>query len=170
MEEPERQPSWKWAIRLSLLMSCWYEQIDYSATWLESSRRSTLVRCTPLISIFSLSVYLLSDQVSSSYTRCWGSPSIILDQLRYNLLQCLGYRRTGEVWWTPWRILYSRSMRYHYVRRYVTYHLQECAQLASWLGARVWKYSHRPLRQQGGCEGGLLRVSRMVSGLIFYIF
>lgn len=45
--------------------------------------------------------------------------------------------------------LLNSSVCYHHVRRHLSGHLQERAQLASRLGPRLREHSHRPLRQQG---------------------
>ena len=45
----------------------------------------------------------------------------------------MGYRRSGEVRWSPRWILHQRPVRCHHVRRDLAYHLQERPQLAPYV-------------------------------------
>ena len=45
----------------------------------------------------------------------------------------VGHRWSGEVWWSPRWILHQRPVRYHHVRRYLAYHIQERPQLAPYV-------------------------------------
>ena len=45
----------------------------------------------------------------------------------------MGHGGPGEVWWAAGRVLHQRTVWDHHVRRDVSHHVQERAQLASWV-------------------------------------
>lgn len=133
---------------------------SHSAIWLVNSKRSTSVRD---FSAFLISICVLDpfkraktlhpssdpEFILSSNPWCRSSPPPVLHQLWYHLLQRLGYCWSRKVRRPARWLLYPGSMRHHHVRCYLSHHIQERPQLASWPWTCLREHSHRSVRKQG---------------------
>ena len=112
--------------------------------------REEVHRCAyslPLAFPFALSYRSTTHSRRALHSDAWcrGPPTHFYHQFRHDLLQRLGHRWSGEVRWATRWILHPRPMRDHHVRRHVSYHVQERAQLVPRPRACLREHPHRAL-------------------------